>query len=98
MLALESDMTLVGEASNNREVIKQFRTHAPDSKLMALLISHVADPRFCVLLATLGATLAMIGPSAWSIDARFWAEKKSGCELPPPIGGVIPPDLMSTFR
>jgi putative oxidoreductase len=28
-----------------------------------------------ILLATLGATLAMIGPGAWSIDARLFGRK-----------------------
>jgi putative oxidoreductase len=43
---------------------------------LALLISHRADPRLCVLLATLGASLAMIGPGAWSIDARLYGRKQ----------------------
>jgi len=28
-----------------------------------------------IILATLGATLAMIGPGAWSIDARLFGRK-----------------------
>jgi len=28
-----------------------------------------------IVLATLGATLAMIGPGAWSIDARLFGRK-----------------------
>jgi DNA-binding NarL/FixJ family response regulator len=32
----QSDMTLVGEASNGREAIQQFRTHRPDVTLMDL--------------------------------------------------------------
>jgi putative oxidoreductase len=43
---------------------------------LALLIAHRADPRLCVLLAVLGATLAMIGPGAWSIDARLFGRKQ----------------------
>jgi putative oxidoreductase len=29
----------------------------------------------CILLATIGATLAMVGPGAWSIDARLFGRK-----------------------
>lgn len=35
-----------------------------------------ADPRVHILLATLGATLAMIGPGAWSVDARLFGRKR----------------------
>jgi len=43
---------------------------------LVMVISHRADPWLCVLLATLGVTLAMIGPGAWSIDARLFGRKE----------------------
>ena len=33
------------------------------------------DPWVAIVLATLGATIAMIGPGAWSIDARLFGRK-----------------------
>ena len=36
IIATQSDMTLVAEASNGREAIQQFRTHRPDITLMDL--------------------------------------------------------------
>jgi DNA-binding NarL/FixJ family response regulator len=36
LLSIQPDMTLVGEASNGREAIQQFRTHHPDVTLMDL--------------------------------------------------------------
>lgn len=36
---------------------------------------HTALPGIHLALATLGATLAMIGPGAWSIDARLFGRK-----------------------
>ena len=36
MVNLQPDMTLVGEASNGREALQQFRTHHPDVTLMDL--------------------------------------------------------------
>ena len=36
LLAGQSDMTLVAEAANGREAIKQFRIHRPDVTLMDL--------------------------------------------------------------
>jgi putative oxidoreductase len=34
-----------------------------------------SDPWIAIALATLGATIAMIGPGAWSIDARLFGRK-----------------------
>jgi putative oxidoreductase len=34
--------------------------------------TYVGDPAVPVMLATLGGTAAMIGPGAWSIDARLF--------------------------
>ena len=36
LLAVQPDMTLVGDASNGREAIQQFRAHRPDVTLMDL--------------------------------------------------------------
>lgn len=43
---------------------------------LIILLSHPADPWTSVTLAGLGATLAMIGPGAWSIDARLFGRKQ----------------------
>src|ERR1700730_7778982 len=36
LISIQSDMVLVGEASNGRDAIQQFRTHHPDITLMDL--------------------------------------------------------------
>ena len=36
---------------------------------------NAGDPWISIVLAALGATLAMIGPGAWSIDARLFGRK-----------------------
>jgi len=41
-----------------------------------MVISHRADPWIGIVLAALGTTLAMIGPGAWSIDARLFGRKE----------------------
>ena len=40
-----------------------------------IAIARVEDPWISVILATLGGTAAMIGPGAWSIDARLFGRK-----------------------
>jgi hypothetical protein len=38
--------------------------------------SHSDDPWIPIMLAALGAALAMVGPGAWSIDARLFGRKR----------------------
>ena len=38
--------------------------------------SHSGDPWIPIIQAVLGATLAMVGPGAWSIDARLFGRKR----------------------
>ena len=38
--------------------------------------SHSSDPWFPIVHAVLGAILAMVGPGAWSIDARLFGRKR----------------------
>ena len=40
LLASQSDMKLVGEASNGREALEQFRKHRPDLTLMTADARH----------------------------------------------------------
>ena len=38
--------------------------------------SHPDDPWIAIVLAGLSAVLAMVGPDAWSIDARRFGRKR----------------------
>jgi uncharacterized membrane protein YphA (DoxX/SURF4 family) len=38
--------------------------------------AHPHDPWSYILLGTLGAALAMLGPGAWSVDARLFGWKR----------------------
>ena len=38
--------------------------------------SHAGDPWIPIVQAVLGAVLAMVGPGAWSIDARLFGRKR----------------------
>lgn len=50
------------------------------SRQLWIALSGASDPLTPLILATLGATLAMIGPGAWSIDARLFGRR----EIKPP--------------
>jgi putative oxidoreductase len=49
---------------------------------LIVLISTPAEPWVCIVLVALGATLAMIGPGAWSIDARLFGRKQIDISKP----------------
>jgi uncharacterized membrane protein YphA (DoxX/SURF4 family) len=41
-----------------------------------IVFSRADDLRIALLLATLGAALAMLGPGAWSVDARLFGRRR----------------------
>jgi putative oxidoreductase len=48
--------------------------------LIALLelwvaLTHLSDPWISIMLATIGATSAMLGPGAFSVDARLFGRR-----------------------
>jgi putative oxidoreductase len=45
---------------------------------VCIALAHLGDPWTALLLAVLGATLALIGPGAFSIDARLFGRKHIG--------------------
>jgi putative oxidoreductase len=44
--------------------------------LWNLITTHPADPWDNILLVTIGAALALLGPGAWSVDARLFGWKR----------------------
>jgi putative oxidoreductase len=40
------------------------------------IISRPGDPSACIYMATIGASLALLGPGAWSVDARLFGWKR----------------------
>ena len=41
-----------------------------------IIATRPRDPSACILMATIGAALALIGPGAWSVDARLFGWKR----------------------
>jgi putative oxidoreductase len=47
-----------------------------------IAVSRSGDPAIPVALAVLALTLAMIGPGAWSVDARLYGRKRIALSEP----------------
>jgi uncharacterized membrane protein YphA (DoxX/SURF4 family) len=45
------------------------------------VVTKDADPLVCLLVGTIGAALAMLGPGLWSVDARLFGWRR--VEVPP---------------
>jgi hypothetical protein len=43
---------------------------------LSLAFVHPPDPSNHMLIGTIGAALAMLGPGAWSVDARLFGRKR----------------------
>ena len=43
---------------------------------LSRFLSHSGDPWIAIVQAVLGAVLAMVGPGAWSIDARLFGRRR----------------------
>jgi putative oxidoreductase len=43
---------------------------------LCLAFAYPSDPWMHILLGTLGVALAMLGPGAWSVDARLFGRKR----------------------
>jgi uncharacterized membrane protein YphA (DoxX/SURF4 family) len=44
--------------------------------LWNLITTHPADPWVTILVASIGAALALLGPGTWSVDARLFGWKR----------------------
>ena len=47
-------------------------------------LSHPGDPLIYILIGTLGVALALLGPGAWSVDARLFGWKRIDLRDPRP--------------
>jgi uncharacterized membrane protein YphA (DoxX/SURF4 family) len=58
---------------------------------LSRILSHSGNPWIPILQAVLGTVLAMVGPGAWSIDARLFGRRR--IDFPEPQSSSLPRKL-----
>src|SRR5690349_23408007 len=78
LLAGESDMSLVAEASNGREAIQQFRVHCPDVTLMDLQMPEMNGVDAIIAICSEFPKARIIVLTTYTGDAQILQALKAG--------------------
>ena len=97
MIALESDMTWVGEASNGREAIQQFRAHRPDITLMDIQMPELNGLDALIAIRNEFPDAKIIMLTTYAGDVQIVRALKAGAQgyL---LKSTLHRDLLSTIR
>ena len=78
LVAIQSDMTLVGEAANGREAIHQFRVHHPDVTLMDLQMPEMSGLDAIIAIRGEFAEARIVVLTTYTGDAQVLRALKAG--------------------
>jgi CheY-like chemotaxis protein len=97
LLAAQSDMTLVAEASNGREAIEQFRIHRPDVTLMDLQMPEMngVDAMIAICGEFPGARIIVL--TTYTGDVQVLRALKAGARAYL-LKGLLRKELLETIR
>jgi DNA-binding NarL/FixJ family response regulator len=97
LLAGQSDMTLVAEASNGREAIEQFRIHRPDVTLMDLQMPEMSgvDAMIAICGEFPGARIIVLTTYAGDVQALRALKAGARAYL---LKGLLRKELLETIR
>src|SRR5689334_21155925 len=80
MVAIESDMTLVAEASNGREAIQQFRIHRPDITLMDVQMPEMNGIDALIAIRNEAPDAKVIMLTTYTGDVQILRALKAGAQ------------------
>jgi DNA-binding NarL/FixJ family response regulator len=80
LLGIQLDMTLVGEASNGREAIQQFRIHRPDITLMDLQMPEMSGIDALIAIRNEFADPKIIVLTTYAGDVQILRALKAGAQ------------------
>ena len=97
MLAVETEMTLVGEACNGREAIQQFRVHRPDITLMDIQMPEMSGLDALIAIRNEFPEARVIMLTTYTGDVQIVRALKAGAQgyL---LKSTLHRDLLNTIR
>jgi two-component system, NarL family, response regulator len=97
LIANQEDMSLVGEASNGREAIEQFRSHRPDVTLMDLQMPEMNGIDALIAIRSEFPEARIIVLTTYAGDALCRRAMKAGAQAYI-LKGNVRKDLLDTIR
>src|ERR1700693_2603936 len=97
LLASQSDMKLVGEASNGREALEQFRKHRPDLTLMDLQMPDMDGIEAMVAICSEFPEARIIVLTTYKGDVQVLRALKAGARAYL-LKGLLRKELLETIR
>jgi DNA-binding NarL/FixJ family response regulator len=97
LVAVQSDMTLVGEASNGRDAIQQFRAHRPDVTLMDLQMPEMSGVDAIIAIRNEFPEARIIVLTTYTGDVQILRSLKAGARAYL-LKNLLHKELLETIR
>jgi len=97
LVAIQSDMTLVGEASNGRDAIQQFRAHRPDVTLMDLQMPEMSGVDAIIVIRNEFPEARIIVLTTYTGDVQILRALKAGARAYL-LKNLLHKELLETIR
>jgi DNA-binding NarL/FixJ family response regulator len=97
LVAVQSDMTLVGEASNGRDAIQQFRAHCPDVTLMDLQMPEMSGVDAIIAIRNEFPEARIIVLTTYAGDVQIVRALKAGARAYL-LKNLLHKELLETIR
>jgi len=97
LVAIQSDMTLVAEASNGRDAIQQFRTHRPDVTLMDLQMQEMNGVDAIIAIRNEFPEARIIVLTTYTGDVQILRAMKAGARAYL-LKNLLHKELLETIR
>ena len=97
LIAIQQDMTLVGEASNGRDAIQQFRTHHPDITLMDLQMPEMSGIDALIAIRNEFPDAKLIVLTTYAGDVQILRALKAGAQAYL-LKNTLHKELLDTIR
>ena len=97
LVAVQSDITLVGEASNGRDAIQQFRAHRPDVTLMDLQMPEMSGVDAIIAIRNEFPEARIIVLTTYAGDVQILRALKAGARAYL-LKNLLHKELLETIR